>query len=206
MFGRPEFTFTCASSGLRMFVVVGSTFAISLFLQEEQGLSPSRAGTLLLPSYVLLFLGTLLGGRLSDHRGSGKPASLGMGMDMAAMLLLGLLRKDTPQWYPTLAMGIHGLGAGLALAPYSRTVATTFAGAQMGLASGLYSMMRFAGVAFGAAITGSFLETRLGLHGAGYAATAYRETFTILAGIALLSALTAALAKPKRPHREHPEV
>ncbi len=200
LFGNPEFAFTCASSGLRMFVIAGSTLAISLFLQEVQGLSPSRAGVLLLPSYLLLFLGILLGGRLSDRWGSRKPATLGMGMDMVAMLLLGFLRSDIPEWYPALCMGIHGLGAGLALAPYSRTVAMAFAGAEMGIASGLYSMMRFCGVAFGAAITGSFLETRLTLHGVGLAAAAYRETFFILAGVAFLSALAAALARPRCPH------
>ena len=200
MFARAEFTFTCASSGLRMFVIAGSTFAIALFLQEVEGLSPSRAGVLLLPSYLLLFLGILLGGRLSDRWGSRKPAALGMGMDTVAMLLLGFLRRDIPQWYPALSMGIHGLGAGLALAPYSRTVAMTFPGAQVGIASGLYSMMRFSGVALGAAITGSFLETRLTLHGAGLAAAAYRETFFILAGVAFFSALTAVLARPRCPH------
>jgi MFS family permease len=84
---------------------------------------------------------------------------------------------------------IHGLGAGLALASLHRTSLSNVLPEQVGMAAGLYSMIRFGLSALGIALVGVILQH--GLSQSSSAIQAYQFVFWCIAGFGLLGVVIA---------------
>src|ERR1700744_1784044 len=87
----------CASlfQGLASFAVL---FLLLMYLQGPRRLSPIDAPLLLLPGYGLSAAAALYAGRLTDRRGPVLPATLGLAMQVVALLLYAQLTNGTPLW------------------------------------------------------------------------------------------------------------
>ncbi|HET7508750.1 MAG TPA: MFS transporter [Solirubrobacterales bacterium] len=155
-FSRPEFAGANVGSGLMNLGTLGGLFAISLFLQQDQGLSPLRTGLNLLPLAAPLALLTPFTGRLVVAAGARRPAGWGLlatGCGYLGAAALGP-NIDGPAGWLCLAVA----GAGMAVAvPGLVAGATEALGAdRAGIASAINNTCRQVGGAIGVALIGGF--------------------------------------------------
>ena len=117
-----------------------------------------------------------LGGRIVDRYRSRTQVVAGLGLEGVSMLLLVLI-PDGGAAVPllTVALALHGLGAGLCLAALHLFALGNVEQEQAATAAGLYSMLRFIGSMIGPAVGGVLLY--LGTERFGVETAAYRPAF-----------------------------
>jgi MFS family permease len=108
-------------------------------------------------------------------------------MQAVVAVLLRLLPESAPLWIVVLVLVLYGLGNGFALASLHHAALMGIPEAQIGQASGLYSMLRFFGSVVGSALAGVVLAFLLD-RGLG-ALRAYQYGFLAFGAVALVGAL-----------------
>jgi DHA2 family methylenomycin A resistance protein-like MFS transporter len=155
-FSRPEFSGANAGSGLMNMGTLGVIFALSLFLQQEHGLSPLRAGLNLVPLAAPLALLTPLSGRLVGRVGPRLPA--GLGLLACAVGYLGLAPLGTgiegPGGWALLLLA--GAGMGVAVPGLVAGATEALGPDRAGVASAVNNTSRQVGGAVGVALIGGF--------------------------------------------------
>lgn len=190
IFANRRFASASGAATLRMIIGMAAVLSLPLFLEGVQALSPAAVG-MILPIYSLfLFLGARPGGRWSDRAGGRWPSMAGFGLMTLGVALLMLLDVQVSLIVITVAMVIRGLGAGLSQSPPAQVATNAVEAEQVSMAAGLYSMVRYSGLALGSALVGILLETRFihyGSDGSGAdAVPAFRELFAVLTLIGLI--------------------
>jgi EmrB/QacA subfamily drug resistance transporter len=179
--------------------VTGSVFFLAQFLQTGLGQDPLSAGLRLLPWGVAPFLIAPRAGKLADRIGE-RPLVVSGLLLLAAGFAWIAVAAAPAMAYPALLvpMMISGAGLGLALPAVTRAVVGSVPPADIGKASGSFSMMRQLGGAFGIAI----LAAVFAASGSYASPAAFSDGFApAMAGAAAL-ALAAAFvgaALPGRP-------
>lgn len=168
-FARAEFSGANLGAGLMNLGTLGALFAISLFLQQEHGLSPLRTGVDLLPLAAPLALLTPFTGRLAAAVGPRRPAGLGLlacGCGYLGLAVLGT-DIDTVGAIPLLTLA----GTGMAVAVPSLVAGATEALGQdrAGIASAVNNTSRQVGGAIGVALIGGFSSVGSALVASGLA-------------------------------------
>jgi EmrB/QacA subfamily drug resistance transporter len=170
------------------------------FVQEPKstgygfGSTVLAAGMFLLPSTVAMVLVGQLAGRLERWFGSKPPLLAGSGLCGAAFGVL-LLGRDQ-QWEFYLASTLLGLGIGLAFAAMANLIVENVRQHQTGVATGMNTVMRTLGGAFGGQVAATLLADSIGTgrlptdHGYGLA-------FAMCA-LALLAGVLVGLVIPNR--------
>lgn len=170
------------------------------FVQEPRstgyglGASVVAAGIFLLPSTLAMVLVGQVAGRLERRFGSKPPLLAGSAFCAAAFALL-LVAREEP-WEIYLASALLGVGIGLAFAAMSNLIVENVRQEQTGVATGMNTVMRTLGGAFGGQLAATFLADNLGRgrlptdHG-------YVLAFAMCA-VALVVGVLAGLAIPKR--------
>ena len=100
-------------------------FFLSLFMQNVQGYSPTRAGALQLPTTLGVMAAAIVSGRIVGRIGSRLPITLGLVMAGIGLLFLTGVQPDTPYsafWYWLMLMG---LGIGLIMSPMTSAIMGT---------------------------------------------------------------------------------
>jgi MFS family permease len=169
IFRNRRFVSASTAATLRMLIALAVVMSLPLFLEEVQDLSPAVVG-ILLPIYsVFLFLG----------------ARVGFGLMTIGVAMLILLDIRINLAIIAVALAVRGLGTGLAQSPSAQVATNAVRPTQAAMAAGLYSMVRYSGLALGSALVGIFLQARLvhyGSDGSGpEAVPAFRELFAVLA-------------------------
>jgi MFS family permease len=197
LFGRRPFMLASACAALRLFAMNGIGFLTPLYLADVRGLSPALLGAMVTISPGAMIVMVFLGGRISDNWGSRLPAAVGVGMQTVTAICFSLLPVTAPLWSIGLVLVLYGLGNGFALASLHHAALVGIAEAQIGQASGLYSMLRFFGSVVGSALAGVVLVALLdrGLP----ALQAYRYGFLAFGGVALVGALVGTQLGEQRP-------
>lgn len=143
--GRPVFLYSNLAALIHYSATSASGFLLSLYLQYMKGLSPQKAGLILIAQPVVMALFSPLAGRLSDRVEPRLLASGGMAVSAAGLFALAFLRASTP------AIAVSGilvaLGAGFALfsSPNTNAVMSAVAPRDYGIASALMGTMRLTG-------------------------------------------------------------
>jgi len=138
----------------------------SLWLQSVLGLSPIKAGLVVLPCALTAFVASAAVGRVM-HRV--RPRVLvGSGMFIIAAGALGQAVIRTGSSWPVVIPGlvVVGIGAGLAMAPLSSTAMALVPHQRAGMAGGALSAFRQLGYALGIAVLGELFRSGL-QHAAG---------------------------------------
>ncbi|HEY6492959.1 MAG TPA: MFS transporter [Trebonia sp.] len=137
----------CASlfQGLASFAVL---FLLLMYLQGPRGLSPINASLLLLPGYVLSSAAALWAGRLADRRGPVLPATLGLAMQVIALLLYAQLTNGTPLWCIVLIGVVNAVGASLFFPANSSAIMKAAPPDMFGIASGMMRTFSNVGMVF----------------------------------------------------------
>jgi EmrB/QacA subfamily drug resistance transporter len=142
------------------FAFFGVIFFLSLFMQEVQGYSPTKAGVLQLPATLGIMAAAIVSGRIVGRIGARLPITLGLLMTGTALLCLTSVQPDTGYssfWYWLLLMGV---GNGLIMSPMTTAIMGTVPTARAGMASATSNTMRQVGSVFGIAVLGNLVTRR----------------------------------------------
>jgi predicted MFS family arabinose efflux permease len=156
LFRYPNFTTAGVTAGLRMISMGTVAVVVPLLLRDLYERPASTAGLVLMVHAASLLLTMRMGGLLADRWSSQPLVVIGAAVQGIALVFLGL----TGTRFALLLTGlvIHGLAAGVSLAPIHRAALSRIPTHHMGVATGLYSMMRFAGTMLGSTIAGVVLQ------------------------------------------------
>ncbi|MGH8961476.1 MAG: MFS transporter [Jatrophihabitantaceae bacterium] len=135
--------------GLASFAVL---FLVLMYLQGPRGLSPIHASLLLVPGYVA---GGFVGpwaGRLADQRSPVFPATVGLALQVVALLCYAQLTLTTPLWLVVVFSLINGVGASFFFPGNSSAIMKSAPPAQFGIASGIMRTFANIGMVFSFAV------------------------------------------------------
>jgi EmrB/QacA subfamily drug resistance transporter len=184
------------------FALIGSMYGVLFFLaqylQAALGYGPLGAGLRMMPWTGTLLVTAPLVGRLADRFGERGFLAGGLLMQAAGTGWLAVLaRPGLP--YPQLLLPLVVSGCGIAMAmPAVQKAAMGAVGpADIGRASGAFSMLRQLGGVFGIAIVVSVFAG----HGSYVSAAAFTRGFAPAMGTAALLALAGAAAAACLPRR-----
>jgi EmrB/QacA subfamily drug resistance transporter len=159
------------------------------------GANVTRAGLFLLPSTVAMLVVGSQTGRLERRFGSKPPLLAGGALAFACFALLALAHSR--EWEIYLAAVLLGAGIGLAFAAMANLIIENVGPGETGVATGMNTVTRTVGGAFGGAATASIVA------GSGSFPTShgYSQAFALCA-VALVAGVVAGLAIPQRRPEE----
>ena len=179
--------------------VTGAVFFMAQFQQVGLGQDPLAAGLRLLPWGVAPFLIAPRAGKLADRIGERPLVVSGLLLQAAGFAWIAVIAAPGLAYPAMLApMMISGAGLGLAIPAVTRAVVGSVPRADIGKASGSFSMMRQLGSAFGVAILAAVFAAAGGYTSAAAFSAGFAPAIAAAAGLALAGAL-AGLALPGRP-------
>jgi DHA2 family methylenomycin A resistance protein-like MFS transporter len=176
------FTFTVAFYGL--------VFLLSLYLQQQRGLSPLATGLVFVPMTGLTAVVTLLTPRIAARFGPWVPMALGQVLMAVGLLSLSVATVGAPIWLLAALTIPVGLGASLAVPTLTALLVGSVPSERAGTASGVLNTCRQLGGALAIAVFGALVATReTFLHGL--------QVSLVIAAVLLL--VTAAASLTLRP-------
>ncbi|MEV4539612.1 MFS transporter [Asanoa sp. NPDC049518] len=160
------------------------------------GASVTRAGLLMLPLSVTMFVSGLAAPRLT-HRFGAKGVLVG-GTVFAVGSFVFLTLAHGSQWEILMSMAILGVGFGAAFATMSNVIVAAVPAHQTGAANGMNANIRSIGGAMGAAVMASIVGAHV-LPSGLPTESGYTVGFAVL-GLACVGAALAALLVPRNHH------
>lgn len=186
-----------AGEGLILFFMQGALIILTVYgavyFQTVLHLSPVETGlammVLVLPSVVM----AQVGGRMYDRVGVRVPASLGVGVAVAAMAGTSFMVYERSLWGLLLVQGCIGVGVGAAMTPVNTDALNRTAANLRAQTSGLIQTLRQTGGAVGVAWIGGIIEGRLASGvkpgtsiAIGYAAACMVMTISLVVALVML--------------------
>jgi MFS family permease len=180
---------------------------VPYYLLDRRGFSAALGGLLFTAGPLAWACASPIGGRLAD-RGAGRGlAPLALAVQALGLWLTAHLDDHSGPAAIVAALGIGGAGYGLFVVANMHYVMRALPRVRQGIAGGLVSLMRTAGIVVGASLTTAVYAARLSAHaalGSGPAvaaafADALRVAAVIAAVAAVLSLVPPAPREPPRP-------
>jgi DHA2 family methylenomycin A resistance protein-like MFS transporter len=191
LFAAPGFRLALPVGFAFMVGNYGNVFVVSLYLQQQLGLSPLHAGLVFLPSAFFAIAGNLASGPVTNRFGARVPVVAGL---LSMVVGLVALLVTTPLGHPWLtALCVIPIGAGgsLAMPSVTSVVLDGVPARQAGTASAVFNTFRQVGGAVAIAVFGALIanpdRVDLGL----------RLSLGIAAALLLLAALNSLRIEPR---------
>ena len=169
LFKQRNFTGGSVSLALLQIGNGGLLLVFTQYLQFVLGWSPVKAGLAFTPVAVTAMIGNGAGAKLTVRTGPRVPMLAGMAVMAGSFALLTTVSVGTgftvpPVLAAELALGLLGLGAGLAMPAAVSALMGTIPPEQAGVGSALNDTIGQSGSALGVAILGSLLASGLARH------------------------------------------
>jgi EmrB/QacA subfamily drug resistance transporter len=183
------------------FGMYASFFLVPQFVETAKthgygfGASVTKAGLFMLPSTLAMLVVGAQTGRLEKRLGSKPPLLAGGVLGLAAFTMLSLAHGL--QWEIYVAMLLLGSGIGLAFAAMANLIIENVGPAETGVATGMNTVTRTVGGAFGGAATASLVTSTVHVSGGVPTAHGYTLAFGICA-IAMVVGILIGFAIPQR--------
>jgi EmrB/QacA subfamily drug resistance transporter len=163
--------FTCGSVAAAFYFVaaVSCYFLLPLYAQVVLGLSPVRAGVLVVPLSLVLTASSLAVGRLGGRLGARTLSTAGMLCVSVAVLGLSYLGPSASYAEIVWPLVVLGMGGGLFHPPNNSATLNNVPSEHLSVANGFLSTARNFGQAIGAALAATLLAQGLGPAGSGEA-------------------------------------
>jgi MFS family permease len=143
----------------------GAIIFLPFYLQAVKGMSPTESGLAMLPAVFGILTTSIVSGRLITRTGRYKIFPiLGAAILILALLMLSLLRVDTPYWQIALFELIFGAGLGMTMQTIVTAVQNAVEYRDLGTSTSATTFFRQMGGTIGAAVFGAILANRLSLH------------------------------------------
>jgi EmrB/QacA subfamily drug resistance transporter len=163
------------------------------------GASATKAGLYLLPSSIAMLFAGPLAGTIGRHVGSKWPLAGGM-LTVSVAALLFATAHDDP--VPVLvSSALLGVGVGAAFAAMAALIAENVDALEMGVASGMNTVVRMIGSVIGGQVAAALLTAQTIGGSSTPAESAFTITFALSAAAALVAA-AIAVSIGSRPLRE----
>jgi len=148
LFANRRYAFSVLAATLQSLAVFAVNFLIIFYLQGVRGYDPLIAALLILPLPLLTSVIGPFGGYWADHdRFNGtSPASVGLVVQIMALILFVFLTPNTPYIILALALGLMGLGGALFWSPNTSTTMGAAPPKRLGVASATLNTMRNVGM------------------------------------------------------------
>lgn len=187
LFRKRTFSLASLCAGMRMMLMTSISFLIPLYMSDVHASSAKVIGVVLTVQAGMLFLTSRFGGQLADRLGSRIPVTLSMAGQIIVMIVLANLPATASVWVIFAAAMAQGFLIGLSLAPLHLAAMQDVEGEEVGMAAGLYSMIRFSGQILGTAAAGVLLQT--GLQRLDTPVEAYQTVFYGFAAVAIVATI-----------------
>jgi MFS family permease len=146
--------------GMGMF---GGLAALPLYLQIVKGVSPTKAGLLLIPLTVGIMAGSIVSGQIISRTERYKKFPvIGAGLLVLALAGLGQIGVGTPLWPTMLLASVFGIGLGFSMQPLTLAVQNAVPPQDMGVATSSATFFRQMGGTLGTAVFLSVLFSTVG--------------------------------------------
>jgi EmrB/QacA subfamily drug resistance transporter len=146
----------------------------------------TEAGLFLLPSSVAMLFAGPLAGTIGRRAGSKWPLAGGMLVVSLAALLFAVAHDE--HWHVYLASAMLGIGVGAAFAATAALIAENVHASEMGVASGMNTVVRVVGSVIGGQVGAALLTAHTIGNTSTPAESAFTTTFALSAGAALIAA------------------
>lgn len=199
LFRRRAFTAGLLATFLNFIAMASNMFLIPFWLQDQLLLTPSRAGLIMMAVPLTILWAAPVGGWLSDRLGPRVPATAGLILVTATVMLMALLSDGASPLTMIGVLGLYGLGAGLFQSPNNSGVLGAAPQERLGTASGTLATMRQLGQVAGIGIASTVWVTRqqaylaAGLPGLVAQGAGFRDAFLVLAVAGLLAVVASAV-------------
>jgi EmrB/QacA subfamily drug resistance transporter len=138
----------------------GLLFAIPLWLQNVEGLTPVSSGLVLLWLAGGAFLASGVGGALSGKLPAVRAVQIGVLFELLGVIGISVFASTGGGWWPVAPfLLLYGIGVGLATAQLTGVIMVEVPMEKIGQASGSQSTVRQIGSALGIAVLGTVLFT-----------------------------------------------
>jgi EmrB/QacA subfamily drug resistance transporter len=152
LFKIPTVSPTMLASLFQAMASFAVLFLVIMYLQGVRQFTPLHASLLLVPGYLVGGFVGPIGGRLTDKVGAVWPASVGLTIQIAALLVYAQLGLHSSVWLVVAASVVSGLGSGL-FYPANTTAVMLVAPRQLfGVASGVLRTFANVGMVFSFAV------------------------------------------------------
>ncbi len=152
LFGNRRYAFSVAAALLQSLAVFAVQFLVVFYFQGVRAYTPLTAAFLILPMPVVTALLGPLSGRLADRIGGTIPATIGLLLQGAALVLLMTLTPTTPYWLLAVALTLMGTGGGFFWPANTSTTMGAAPSNRLGVASATLNTLRNIGMIFSFAI------------------------------------------------------
>jgi EmrB/QacA subfamily drug resistance transporter len=199
LFRSRTFTASIVTSSLMAGSIFSGAFLVAQFFQIGLGYSPLESGLRVLPWTATPLFIAPIGGALSDRIGRRPLLVAGLLLQAAGFTWLAAVASTTTAYVVMVVPLIFaGVGISLALPVAPTTVLGAVSPADVGKASGVNTAMQRFGSAFAIAVASAVFAANGQLSSPAAFTGGFRPALTVVAGLALLGALTA-LAIEHRP-------
>jgi EmrB/QacA subfamily drug resistance transporter len=142
---NPAFAFSNLAALINYSATSAAGFLLSLYLQYITGLTPQKAGLILIAQPAMMAVFSPLAGRLSDRIEPRYLASAGMAISASGLFLLSFIGRTTGIPFVVAALVVLGFGFALFSSPNTNAVMSSVERRDFGLASAVLSTMRLTG-------------------------------------------------------------
>ncbi|MDF1857254.1 DHA2 family efflux MFS transporter permease subunit, partial [Pseudooceanicola sp.] len=156
----------------------GSTYLLPVFVQQIQGMTPTQAGLLLMPSGFAMLLVFPIAGRLSDKVPAPIMIGIGMAVFAGSSWLMAAANVHTAFWTLAWWTILSRVGLGLVFPAISSGALKVLPPDLLGQGSGASNFIRQLGGAFGVNLLTVFIERRTIMHADAFAATQTSDNAT----------------------------
>jgi EmrB/QacA subfamily drug resistance transporter len=185
LFSNRPYSAATTIAFVQAFCQFGLLFLIPLFLLEVQGYAVAQTGLILACLPVTMAVTAPIAGRLADRYGCRLLCLAGMGVVAISGLGLSLLESVTPSWYVVACLVSTGIGMGMIQAPAPAAISLVVPAERLGVALGIFNLLRFVGGTLGPTIFALVLQTS----GTELMPGSFRMDFYLVAVMAVLAIL-----------------
>jgi MFS family permease len=146
------------TQNLQWLVLLGSSFVLSVYLQQERGYSAIGTGLVLLPATIGVLLASAAAQRMAGRHSQRRLIRMGFGGTVIGFALFALVRVDqTAVWPLVPGLFIMGVGVGIMLTASVNLVQSAWPEQVQGDISGVSRSVSNLGSSLGVAIAGSIV-------------------------------------------------
>jgi len=157
------------TQNIQWLVLMGTSFVVSVFLQEVRGYSAIKTGVIFTAATLGILFSSLAAEKLAKRYSQKTLIVSGFVVTMVGIaLLLGLVKASDSIWAFTPGLALIGLGLGGMLNPSVNVVQSSFPEELQGEISGLSRSVSNLGSSFGTAIAGTILVSSLATGNSAY--------------------------------------
>jgi len=177
-----------ATQNVQWLVLMGTSFVVSVYLQEVRGYSAIKTGVVFTAATLGILASSLAAEKLARKFSQKTLIVAGFVVTVAGIgLLIGLVPNWSTDWAFVPGLLLVGLGLGTMLTPSVNVVQSSFPEEQQGEISGLSRSVSNLGSSFGTAIAGTILVSAVASGNRAYAAA--MATVALFGVIGLVAAL-----------------